>query len=99
MNLIAVSQRVDIVGPHEERRNSLDQRWVKYLKECNLIPLPIYNDAGAAEILLKACPVSGILLTGGNDLVEYGGNAPERDKTEKYLIDLFNVRLYARGCE
>jgi N5-(cytidine 5'-diphosphoramidyl)-L-glutamine hydrolase len=87
MTLIAVSHRVDIADPDEERRDCLDQRWVAYLQECGLTPLPIYNHIGAAAHLLQTCPVSGILLTGGNSLVEYGGNAPERDKTEIFLID------------
>ncbi|MBT3366089.1 MAG: C26 family cysteine hydrolase domain-containing family [Nitrospina sp.] len=87
MSLIAVSHRVDITGLDEERRNCLDQRWVDYLLECDLTPLPIYNHIGAAKKLLQVCPVSGILLTGGNSLVEYGGSAPERDETEKFLID------------
>jgi putative glutamine amidotransferase len=37
-------------------------------------------------------PISGILLTGGNDLSAYGGDAPERDATENILIDIADKR-------
>jgi putative glutamine amidotransferase len=37
-------------------------------------------------------PISGILLTGGNDLTAYGGDAPERDATESVLIDIADKR-------
>jgi putative glutamine amidotransferase len=36
--------------------------------------------------------VSGIVLTGGNDLAAYGGDAPERDETETALLDLAERR-------
>jgi gamma-glutamyl-gamma-aminobutyrate hydrolase PuuD len=32
--------------------------------------------------------MSGIVLTGGNDLTAYGGDAPDRDQTETALLDL-----------
>ena len=35
---------------------------------------------------LKLSSLNGIILTGGNDLVKYKGNAPERDETEHFLI-------------
>lgn len=88
VKIIAVSNRVDIVDSCNERRNSLDQRWVSFLHETGgFVPLAIPNHVGTAKNILEVFPVAGILLTGGNDLVELGGNAPERDETERFLID------------
>lgn len=36
--------------------------------------------------MLKALPVAGVILTGGNDLASCDGDAPERDAVEHYLI-------------
>lgn len=46
----------------------------------------------------------GIVLTGGNSLCKYGGNAPERDENEHTLIDYAvqnNIPLYGlcRGMQ
>jgi N5-(cytidine 5'-diphosphoramidyl)-L-glutamine hydrolase len=92
MNLIAISQRVAVVPPFSERRDCLDQAWIKFLTTCGLTPLPVPNDEHAAERLCGAMPISGILLTGGNDLTAYGGDAPERDATESVLIDIADKR-------
>ncbi len=86
MRLIAVSQRVDIIQDHNERRDSLDQSWVELLSACNLSPVLIPNNKICAEKILANTPLSGVVLTGGNDLVAYGGNAPERDETENFLL-------------
>lgn len=88
MKTIAVSNRVDVTEPHEERRDSLDQRWTSFIHEVGgLVPLFIPNHIETAKYLLEIFPVSGILLTGGNDLMAFGGNVPERDETENLMID------------
>jgi len=86
MKTVAVTQRVVVDPPHGTRRDCLDQVWVKFLLECGLVPIPIPNSVDAA---LAICDnVSGIILTGGNDLTAYGGDAPDRDETETALLDL-----------
>ena len=55
---------------------------------CGLTALPVPNDEQAVQRLCNIMPISGILLTGGNDLSAYGGDAPERDATENVLIDI-----------
>ena len=90
MTLIAISQRVVVAPPFGERRDCLDQRWIKFMTACGLTPLPVPNDEQAAQRLCNTTPVGGILLTGGNDLSAYGGDAPERDATESVLIDFAN---------
>jgi len=92
MTLIAVSQRVAVVPPHDERRDCLDQAWAAFLGACGITPLPVPNDVDAARTLVAAAPIRGILLTGGNDLVDYGGDAPERDAVEAVLLDAAEER-------
>lgn len=86
MNLIAVSQRVD-VNDYNERRDAIDQKWIKFLTECKFIPILIPNNTEAAKNLVKSVNLSGILLTGGNDLFAYGGDSSERDEIETFLIE------------
>ena len=86
MRFVAMSQRVDIIHDYDERRDSLDQRWANLLSTCNLSPLLIPNNKSSAEKILASTPLNGIVLTGGNDLVAYGGDAPERDETEQFLL-------------
>lgn len=92
MTLVAVSQRVAVDPRHGERRDCLDQAWTRFLAACGLTILPVPNDAAAACALAEAVPLAGILLTGGNDLVPYGGDAPERDAAEAALVALAEAR-------
>lgn len=85
---IALSQRVDIVPSRGERRDALDQAWAGLLGDLGLVPLPVPNQPDLVERLYAACPWDAVLLTGGNTLAAYGGDAPERDETESRLIAL-----------
>jgi gamma-glutamyl-gamma-aminobutyrate hydrolase PuuD len=92
MRLIAISQRVVVDTNHGERRDCLDQAWTKFVMACGLMPILVPNDLEAAQSLCDALPLSGILLTGGNDLTAYGGDASERDNTENALLDIAENR-------
>lgn len=84
MKIVFISQRVNFIN--NERQDSYSQEWCNLAKRCNFLPIFVPNNLHIAkELLLKINPVA-IILTGGNDLVEYGGTAPERDSVEKYLI-------------
>lgn len=83
MKLIAVTQRVEVVPERRERRDVLDQTWVRFLGHCGCLPVAIPNEPCAAGHLWRSVRFDGILLTGGNDL---GGDAPERDETERALL-------------
>jgi len=85
--IVAVTQRVDIVAARNERRDALDQRWADFLSACDLVGFPVPNHPELACDLLEAVSPAGLVLTGGNDLAGYGGDAPERDETERRLID------------
>jgi putative glutamine amidotransferase len=86
MKLIAVSQRVDILADRNERRDALDQRYTQLLAAAGFATVPVPNIGAAVADWLAALPLAGILLSGGNDLVEQGGDAPERDATETALL-------------
>jgi len=92
MTLIAVSQRVDILPERNERRDALDQRYALLLAELGCDALPVPNVGAREAQVLAGLPLAGILLTGGNDLVAVGGDAPERDETEAALLELALAR-------
>jgi gamma-glutamyl-gamma-aminobutyrate hydrolase PuuD len=83
---IAISQRVTILSDRKERRDAIDQKWFEFFHHCDLLPVLIPNHQPLAEKILDQTPVEGVLLTGGNDLTSYGGDAPERDATELFLL-------------
>ena len=88
MNMIGISQNIKISRNHE-LEDTLDQKIINFLKFCDLLPIPISNkliDENSNYCLLsflEKIPLSGILLTGGNDL----GSFSDRDKTELNLIN------------
>jgi len=85
--LIAISQRVDTSNSLGERRDALDQRWWNVFSHLNGLPLPLPNDYKLVKQLLSQQIVSGIVLSGGNSLVDLNGDAPERDETDQLCIE------------
>ncbi|MBT4891266.1 MAG: C26 family cysteine hydrolase domain-containing family [Rhodospirillales bacterium] len=84
---MAISQRVDIIPEYGERRDALDQNWHTFFKAAGLMATPLPNNPETANQIIQNNQFDGIVLSGGNDLVSYGGDAPERDETEKMLLD------------
>lgn len=84
---IAVSQRVDIHTSRGERRDALDQRLADFLAACGLLAVPMPNRPALAMELIGHVGARGILLSGGNDLIVLGGDAPERDETELRMLE------------
>lgn len=87
-NIVLFTQRVDLVESYDERRDCADQRITKLLSTCGFLPVPVPNNPNVAKKLVQILNPVGIILTGGNSLVKYGGNAEERDATDKVLIDI-----------
>ena len=90
--LLALTQRVVVDPLHGERRDALDQRWPDFLATAGMVPIALPNDPAIAVDLVERVGAAGIVLTGGDDLVEYGGAAPERDATERALLALAQSR-------
>ncbi len=85
---IVYTQRVEIIESYGERRDCADQRIPDFIRQCGFVPFPVPNDPDIAEAIVEGLKPAAIVLTGGNSLVKYGGNAPERDSTDKRLIEL-----------
>tara|TARA_B100001123_G_C14789417_1_gene819797 strand:+ start:86 stop:688 length:603 start_codon:yes stop_codon:yes gene_type:complete len=87
MKPLFVSQRVVEDTKHGERRDALDQRWGCFLEVCGFYAVHVPNQPKWIEEIEKSIKPAGVLLTGGNDLHELGGAAPEREATEDALLD------------
>lgn len=86
MEIVVYTQRVEVVESYNERRDCVDQRIGEFIYSCGYLPVALPNNKQIAmDILDKIKPI-GIVFTGGNDLVRYGGNASERDELEDALI-------------
>lgn len=101
---ILYTQRVEIVQGYNERRDCADQQLAEFIWACGFMPVPINNLPEHIEQCVEELQPAGIVLSGGNDLFAYGGNAPERDKVENKLIELAvqqNVPLlgFCRGMQ
>lgn len=85
--IVIYTQRVEIIEGYQERRDCADQNIPHFLETCGYIPVPVSNVLTEIEVLMDSINPVGIVLTGGNSLVHYGGTAPERDNTDKRLIE------------
>ncbi|MCC6471364.1 MAG: gamma-glutamyl-gamma-aminobutyrate hydrolase family protein [Alphaproteobacteria bacterium] len=86
MTLVAITQRVLRDPSTDERRDALDQRWTRFLAAAGLLALVLPNHLPSALALVRRFEPAGVILTGGGDLVAYGGDAAERDATEAALV-------------
>tara|TARA_B100000287_G_C20393159_1_gene686509 strand:+ start:47 stop:631 length:585 start_codon:yes stop_codon:yes gene_type:complete len=84
MRILAISQRIDFIKNRLEYRDSLDQSLYKFFEKCGFLLLPIPNLQNKnLNQLLNQLQISGIVLSGGNDIGQY----KDRDRTELKLID------------
>ena len=88
MRIAIYTQRVEIVESYNERRDCADQRIADFISACGFLPVPVPNKSGLAEEIVSGINPTGIILTGGNSLEKYGGNAPERDAMDNALIEI-----------
>lgn len=87
MKIVLYTQRVEIIESYGERRDCADQNIPRFIKACGYLPVPAPNICEVAIQIAEEIKPAGIILTGGNSLVKYGGNAPERDDMEKKLLE------------
>lgn len=89
MKVIVYTQRVERIMAYGERRDCADQRIPELLTACGFLPVPIYNlpNKDLIDCFMKNVSAGGVLLTGGNSLCKYGGDAVERDQTETILLE------------
>ena len=87
MKKIIYTQRVEIVESYGERRDCADVEIAKLIWECGFLPVSVNNIPDKIQVFLEQIKPDGMILTGANDLSKYGGNALERDETEKRMIE------------
>ncbi len=86
MKSVLFTQRVLIREDYSERWDCADQRIAKFIHACGFLPIPVPNcEEGIRNYYATIRPI-GIVLTGGNSLVKYGGDAPERDAVDVACI-------------
>ena len=88
MKIVIYTQRVEVVENYNERRDCADQRISDFIYSCDFLPIPVPNRTNMVGAIVDSLRPSGIILTGGNSLCMYGGNALERDETDRRLIEL-----------
>lgn len=86
MNYVAVTLRSVNGGQYNEHRDAIDRRWYAFLKCCGLTPLLLPNDLALAKNIISLDMIKLFLISGGDDLVAYGGNDQEREEVELYCI-------------
>ncbi len=85
--LVLYTQRVEVIESYQERRDCADQRIAEFIHACGFTPIPVPNIPEISVEIAETLKPAGIVLVGGNSLVKYGGNAPERDATDKAMIE------------
>ena len=88
MQTVIYTQRVEIVEGYGERRDCADQNIPRFLQACGYLPVPVPNTYDIVQGIIDEIQPTGIVLTGGNSLCKYGGNAPERDEAERKMLEI-----------
>jgi N5-(cytidine 5'-diphosphoramidyl)-L-glutamine hydrolase len=95
---IAITQRISEARDYVERRDSLDQRWIPLLLAHDIWPILVPNNTDYVTHLCKHRDIDGILFSGGENLIHYNGLVPERDETERILLEwAIDVKLPVVG--
>lgn len=102
--IVLYTQRVEIIESYGERRDCADQNIPRFIEVCGYLPIPVPNIINIAKGMAKQMHPAGIILTGGNSLTKYGGDAPERDEVERDLLSTamqYNIPVYGfcRGMQ
>jgi len=85
VKVVAVSQRVDEYPNRGEFRDSLDQKMVDFVANCDAMLIPVPNFLNKHNMLfpwLNHISPNGIILSGGEDI----GSCLNRDDTEETLL-------------
>ncbi len=90
MKKIGLTQRVEVIEAYQERRDCLDQNWVRLLLDLGFMPVLLPNIIPVTDIkeYLDQLALDGVILTGGNDLswTQSDRAAQERDLFEQHLL-------------
>ena len=79
---IGISLRIVEADNYDETRDALSHDWTSLLEELNLIPVHIPNTLKNLDNFLEEMNLSGIILSGGDNI----GENKARDSTETRLL-------------
>ena len=88
---IGITQRVEEIPERGERRDCLDQEWIRLLEAVEISGVPIPNQVHDVAGFVAALGLNGVILSGGNDLTglpDARAPAPERDACEHAILQL-----------
>jgi N5-(cytidine 5'-diphosphoramidyl)-L-glutamine hydrolase len=87
MKKIGITQRLDSIKEYDEIRCSLDIKWEELLKVVNIVSVTLPINFNSK--LINDLEISGIILTGGNDLSSQSDNKLSnlRDKNEYLCVE------------
>ncbi len=88
MKKILITQRLEEITAYQEIREQLDIQWSKFLIQAGFLPIvaPILINP---QYYFERCDISGVVLTGGNDLVNINDNnlSMMRDTFETQVLE------------
>lgn len=88
MSGVCCEENSDLYPAYGERRDCADQRIPQFLEACGYISVSVSKVILDLAAFVNTVNPTGILLTGGNSLEKYSGNAPEWNRTSHWLIDI-----------
>lgn len=88
MKLVALTLREDETSDRNEYRDAIDQRWVEFLIENQLVPVYMPNNINAAKYLVEKIDFNGLILSGGNSIDSKESDySKKRNETETFLLN------------
>ena len=80
---IGISLRVENIKNYNEKRDAISQDWIKFCNRMGFMPILIPNGLENTQKFLEIMNLDMLVFSGGDNI----GDDPERDKTEKNMIE------------
>jgi putative glutamine amidotransferase len=82
---IGITMRIVEAHDYREPRNALSLEWGEWFRRAmpDATPIPLLNTADGVEAWLREMDLHAVILSSGNDW----GSAPERDETERHVVE------------
>ena len=88
MKKIFVTQRSDLIGKFNEKRDNLDIRFSVIFEKLNMIPIFIPNNLSLARKIIKNIKPNGIILSPGGDALK---------KDSRYQIEMLLIKFASKN--